>query len=231
MACSAFLRACNRPCRAALRRPHKGGQASQETGGKSGLSVDYSDLAGEYRLCVDAHRYDDVYGHVGGLAGIELHGDGCAVLHTDVDRLVAVGGHEPNLVVRDEGGDGGVLGAGDYAVLKRHETDAHVLAQITVSGPLGAQHGSKSSVEVDGAGIDYAGGQSLSQSGGMTHSNDGAIASAVDSGESRSRSHPVGAGVGFITGLVTPGLHYRAKCGERLYVILLDEFTVCECKK
>lgn len=41
---------------------------------------------------------------------------------------------------------------------------------------------------------------------------------------------PVGAGVGLITGLITPGLHYRAKCGERVYAVLLDEFTVCECK-
>ena len=42
---------------------------------------------------------------------------------------------------------------------------------------------------------------------------------------------PVGAGVGLVTGLVTPGLHYRAKCGERVYAVLLDEFTVCECQK
>lgn len=42
---------------------------------------------------------------------------------------------------------------------------------------------------------------------------------------------PVGAGVGLVTGLITPGLHYRAKCGERVYALLLDEFTVCECRK
>lgn len=39
---------------------------------------------------------------------------------------------------------------------------------------------------------------------------------------------PVGAGVGLLTGLITPGLHYRAKCGERVYAVLLEEFTVCE---
>ena len=42
---------------------------------------------------------------------------------------------------------------------------------------------------------------------------------------------PVGAGVGLVTGLITPGLHYRAKCGERVYAVLLEEFTVCECIK
>ena len=42
---------------------------------------------------------------------------------------------------------------------------------------------------------------------------------------------PVGAGVGLVTGLITPGLHYRAKCGERIYAILLEEFSVCEYHK
>ena len=42
---------------------------------------------------------------------------------------------------------------------------------------------------------------------------------------------PVGAGVGLVTGLITPGLHYRAKCGERVYALLLEEFTVCESRK
>ena len=42
---------------------------------------------------------------------------------------------------------------------------------------------------------------------------------------------PVGAGVGLVTGLITPGLHYRANCGERIYAILLEEFTVCEVAK
>ena len=42
---------------------------------------------------------------------------------------------------------------------------------------------------------------------------------------------PVGAGVGFLTGLVTPGVHYRAKSGESIYALLIDEFSVCEsCK-
>jgi hypothetical protein len=42
---------------------------------------------------------------------------------------------------------------------------------------------------------------------------------------------PVGAGVGLITGLVSPGLHYRAKCGERVFAVLLEEFTIYECNK
>lgn len=42
---------------------------------------------------------------------------------------------------------------------------------------------------------------------------------------------PIGAGVGLVTGLITPGLHYRAKCGERIYAILLEEFTICEVTK
>ena len=42
---------------------------------------------------------------------------------------------------------------------------------------------------------------------------------------------PVGAGVGLVTGLITPGLHYKAKCGERVFAILLEEFSVCEVHK
>ena len=38
---------------------------------------------------------------------------------------------------------------------------------------------------------------------------------------------PVGAAVGLITGLVTPGLKYHAKAGEEVYVILLDDASIC----
>lgn len=34
---------------------------------------------------------------------------------------------------------------------------------------------------------------------------------------------PIGAGVGFVLGLVTPGLKYNAKKGEEINVILLDD--------
>jgi len=37
---------------------------------------------------------------------------------------------------------------------------------------------------------------------------------------------PIGCSVGFVLGLVTPGLHYKAKRGERVYAILIDEFCV-----
>ena len=37
---------------------------------------------------------------------------------------------------------------------------------------------------------------------------------------------PVGAGVGLITGLVTPGLNYSAKQGEEIQVILLDDASI-----
>lgn len=37
---------------------------------------------------------------------------------------------------------------------------------------------------------------------------------------------PVGAGVGLITGLVTPGLNYSAKNGEEIKVILLDDASI-----
>ncbi len=40
---------------------------------------------------------------------------------------------------------------------------------------------------------------------------------------------PVGCGVGFITGLVTPGLHYRAKCGEDVLIILNDDTSIPKC--
>lgn len=38
---------------------------------------------------------------------------------------------------------------------------------------------------------------------------------------------PAGCGIGLIIGLVTPGCHYKAKKGEKLYAILLDDFSVC----
>lgn len=39
---------------------------------------------------------------------------------------------------------------------------------------------------------------------------------------------PVGAGVGLITGLVTPGLNYSAKEGEEIKVILLDDASIAK---
>ena len=39
---------------------------------------------------------------------------------------------------------------------------------------------------------------------------------------------PVGCGVGLLVGLLTPGVHYKAKCGEKVYALLLDEFCVYE---
>ena len=36
----------------------------------------------------------------------------------------------------------------------------------------------------------------------------------------------VGAAVGLVTGLVTPGLKYHAKSGEEIYVILLEDAAV-----
>ncbi len=38
---------------------------------------------------------------------------------------------------------------------------------------------------------------------------------------------PVGCGVGLLVGLITPGCHYKAKKGETVYAILIDEFSVC----
>ena len=39
---------------------------------------------------------------------------------------------------------------------------------------------------------------------------------------------PVGCGVGLALGLITPGCHYKAKKGETVYAILIDEFRICE---
>ena len=38
---------------------------------------------------------------------------------------------------------------------------------------------------------------------------------------------PVGCGVGLALGLITPGCHYKAKKGETVYAILLEEFSIC----
>ena len=37
---------------------------------------------------------------------------------------------------------------------------------------------------------------------------------------------PVGCGVGLALGLITPGCHYKAKKGEEVYAILIEEFSV-----
>lgn len=37
----------------------------------------------------------------------------------------------------------------------------------------------------------------------------------------------VGAGVGFLVGIITPGCHYKAKKGEEVYAILLEEINLC----
>ena len=42
---------------------------------------------------------------------------------------------------------------------------------------------------------------------------------------------PIGCSVGFVVGLITPGCHYKAKKGENVYAILLNELSICnECK-
>lgn len=38
---------------------------------------------------------------------------------------------------------------------------------------------------------------------------------------------PVGCGVGLALGLITPGCHYKAKQGEIVYAILIEDFSVC----
>ena len=37
----------------------------------------------------------------------------------------------------------------------------------------------------------------------------------------------VGAGVGFLVGIITPGCHYKAKKGEEVYALLLEEIPLC----
>ncbi len=37
----------------------------------------------------------------------------------------------------------------------------------------------------------------------------------------------VGAGVGFLVGVITPGCHYKAKKGEAVYALLMDDMTLC----
>ncbi len=39
---------------------------------------------------------------------------------------------------------------------------------------------------------------------------------------------PVGASLGLITGLITPGLKYHAKAGEEISVILCDDLSICK---
>lgn len=38
----------------------------------------------------------------------------------------------------------------------------------------------------------------------------------------------VGCGVGFLVGVLTPGCHYKAKKGETIYAILLEELSICK---
>ena len=37
----------------------------------------------------------------------------------------------------------------------------------------------------------------------------------------------VGAGVGFLIGVITPGCHYKAKKGEEVYALLIEDFSIC----
>ena len=37
---------------------------------------------------------------------------------------------------------------------------------------------------------------------------------------------PAGCGVGLLTALISKGLHYKAKCGEQIYIILTDDASV-----
>ena len=39
---------------------------------------------------------------------------------------------------------------------------------------------------------------------------------------------PVGCSVGLVLGLITPGCHYKAKKGEAVYAILLDQLSICK---
>ena len=38
---------------------------------------------------------------------------------------------------------------------------------------------------------------------------------------------PAGCGIGLVLGLVTPGCHYKAKKGETVYALLIDNLSVC----
>lgn len=39
---------------------------------------------------------------------------------------------------------------------------------------------------------------------------------------------PTGCGIGLALGLITPGCHYKAKKGEAVYAILIDQITLCK---
>ncbi len=39
---------------------------------------------------------------------------------------------------------------------------------------------------------------------------------------------PIGCGVGLAVGLITPGCHYKAKKGETVYAIVLDDISICK---
>ena len=39
---------------------------------------------------------------------------------------------------------------------------------------------------------------------------------------------PIGCGVGLVVGLITPGCHYKAKKGEVVYALLMDEVNICK---
>ena len=39
---------------------------------------------------------------------------------------------------------------------------------------------------------------------------------------------PIGCGVGLAVGLITPGCHYKAKKGEAVYAILMDDVSICK---
>ena len=55
----------------------------------------------------------------------------------------------------------------------------------------------------------------------------GFIPSPTKIGAGLAAGIPAGCGLGLILGVVTPGCHYKAKKGETVYAILIEELSIC----
>nr|DAD87635.1 MAG TPA: hypothetical protein [Siphoviridae sp. ctoMB99] len=160
------------------------------------LRRDDGDLAGKRGNRVHRDRRDDVDGHVRRLRRRQLDLNLAAIFQTDVHGAIARRRHNPNLVFGDKGRKRGVLRAGDKRGLKRHEVDAHVLAQIAVTRPFDAQHRRKRGVKVDGGGVHVAGRQCLRQRRGIADGDAAAVRGVVRHRDTLCGSNPVRRSVG-----------------------------------
>nr|DAP82929.1 MAG TPA: hypothetical protein [Caudoviricetes sp.] len=159
------------------------------------LRVDDGHAGRQHGDTINRHGDNHVDAHVCGLVGGQLQLNGRALLHADVDRLVAAGGHQPNLVGGHNVDHAGILGSRHNGGVDGHQVHAHVLAQEAVPRPIHAQHGRQGGIQVHGGGVHHTAGQRLGQGGGTANGHHVPVAGPVHNAYPFTGSDPVCGGV------------------------------------